>query len=249
MTPPLARTRFTMADVADVTPELQAGCTAWIAQNHMVPGGIYTPVGFKAPTIHFPGLLGGSNWGGGSYDPALHLMIVNTSDFGQVQQLVPSKGPLPFERGPIGGRFQLPGTRLLCQKTPWGRLSAVDVTTGRIAWQVPLGITETLPAGKQRTGRPNIGGAITTASGLTFIGASDDARFRAFDTATGRMLWEVKLDASAHATPITYAGAGGRQYVAISATGGSFLDSPLTGDDIVAFALPPNVQTQAEKRP
>ena len=59
----------------------------------------------------------------------------------------------------------------------------------------------------------------------------------------------TKLDASAHATPITYAGAGGRQYVAISATGGSFLDSPLTGDDIVAFALPQNVQTQPEKRP
>ena len=249
VTPPLGRTRFTMGDVADVTSELQAGCTAWIDQNHMVPGGIYVPVGYNAPSIHFPGLLGGSNWGGGSYDPARHLMIVNTSDFGQVQQLVPSKGPLPFERGPVGGRFQLPGTRLLCQKTPWGRLSAVDVTTGRITWQVPLGITDTLPEGKQRTGRPNIGGAITTASGLTFIGASDDARFRAFDTATGRMLWETKLDASAHATPITYAGAGGRQYVAISATGGSFLDSPLTGDDIVAFALPQNVQTQPEKRP
>jgi quinoprotein glucose dehydrogenase len=103
---------------------------------------------------------------------------------------------------------------------------------------VPLGITDTLPAGKQLTGRPNIGGAITTASGLTFIGATDDSRFRAFDSANGKMLWEVKLDASAHSTPMTYAGPDGRQFVAISASGGSFLDSPLTSDTITAFALP-----------
>jgi len=83
-----------------------------------------------------------------------------------------------------------------------------------------------------------MGGSITTASGLTFIGASDDSRFRAFETATGRMLWEVKLDAAAHATPITYAGRQGRQFVAISSTGGSFLDSPLTSDALTAFALP-----------
>ncbi|HWU03455.1 MAG TPA: PQQ-binding-like beta-propeller repeat protein, partial [Novosphingobium sp.] len=244
-TPPLARATFDPAhDLADLTPQLHDACAKWVADNAMVSGGLYHPVRLNRATISFPGLQGGANWGGASYDPARHLLIVNTLDLGQVTSLVPSKGPLPYERGSLSGRFQLEGTRLMCQKGPWGRLSAVDVTTGRIRWQVPLGVTDEAPEGKKLTGRPNIGGSITTAGGLTFIGASDDARFRAFDTATGRMVWEARLPAAAHATPITYAGARGRQYVAVTSTGGSFLDSPLTSDTITAFALPAQ-----EKRP
>ena len=238
LTPPLARTSFAPGDVADVTPELKAGCEAWIVANKMVSGGLYVPVHYNEVTISFPGLQGGANWGGMSYDPDRSLLIVNTSDLGQVTSLVPSKGPLPYERGPVSGRFQLEGTKLMCQKTPWGRLSAVNIKTGKIAWQVPLGLTDSLPEDKRLTGRPNIGGSITTASGLTFIGASDDSRFRAFDTGTGKMLWEVKLEAAAHATPITYKGSDGRQFVTITSTGGSFLDSPLASDTITAFALP-----------
>ncbi len=238
VTPPLSRTGFTMADVATVTPELQKGCTDWITANKMVSGGLYVPVGFNAVTISFPGLQGGANWGGGTFAADRRYLIVNTSDLGQVTALVPSKGPLPVERGPVSGRFQLPGTKLMCQQPPWGQLSAVDTTTGKIAWAVPLGVSDDLPEGKRLTGRPNIGGPISTASGLVFIGASDDARFRAFETATGKMLWEYRLPAAAHATPITYRGKDGRQYVAITATGGSFLDSPLTGDVLMAFALP-----------
>jgi quinoprotein glucose dehydrogenase len=71
-----------------------------------------------------------------------------------------------------------------------------------------------------------------------FIGATDDARFRAFDAQTGAELWAVKLPAAAHATPITYQGKDGKQYVAIVATGGSFLDSPIEGDALHVFALP-----------
>ncbi len=238
VTPPLARTTFTPADIADLTPELKAGCEKWMADKNMKSGGLYVPVGFNRATISFPGTLGGANWGGAAYDPARRLLIVNTMDFGQVGSLVPSDGPLAMGRGPLSARFQLEGTRLLCQKPPWGRLIAVNGDSGKIIWQVPLGVTDTLPADKQLTGRPNIGGAITTASGLTFIGATDDARFRAFETATGKMLWEIKLDASAHSTPMTYAGKDGRQFVVISASGGSFLDSPLTSDTITAFALP-----------
>lgn len=243
LTPPLARTSFSMADVADVTPELKAGCTAWIAKLGMKPGGLYKPVSVSGATIMFPGYQGGANWGGATYDPARHLLIVNTNDFGQVTSLAKSNGPLAYERGPIGERFQLGDTHLLCQKTPWGRLNAVDLTTGKLVWAVPLGVTDSLPEGKRLTGRPNIGGAITTASGLTFIGASDDSRFRAFETASGKMKWEVKLDAAAHATPVTYRGADGRQYVTVTSTGGSFLDSPLASDTIISFALP------AEKSP
>jgi quinoprotein glucose dehydrogenase len=238
VTPALARTRFTLEDVADVTPELKAGCEAWIKEHAMKPGGLYVPIGLNSVTISFPGLQGGGNWSGSTVDPARHLLITNTSDLGQVTSLIPSTGPLPYERGPVSGRFQLEGTRLMCQKTPWGQLSAVDTRTGKLVWQVPLGVTDDLPEGKRLTGRPNIGGAITTATGLTFIGASDDSRFRAFETATGKQVWETKLDAAAHATPVTYKGADGRQYVVIVSTGGSFLDSPLTSDTITAFSLP-----------
>lgn len=238
VTPPLARTSFSMDEVADVTPELKQGCLDWIQKNNMKAGGLYVPVGFNEVTISFPGLQGGNNWGGMAFDPKRRLILVNTSDLGQVTSMIPSTGPLPYERGPVSARFQLPGTKLMCQATPWGRLSAVDADSGKLVWQVPLGITDSLPEGKQLTGRPNIGGAIVTASGVTFIGASDDARFRAFETATGKMLWETKLEASAHATPMTYVGADKRQYVAISSTGGSFLDSPLVSDTLTAFALP-----------
>ena len=239
ITPPLARTSFSRDDVADLTPELQAGCLAYMDNNAMVAGGLYVPVGFQQPTISFPGLQGGANWGGASFDPASGLLIVNTNDLGQVTELVPStRGPLPYDRGRVGGRFQLAGTNWLCQQPPWGRLTAVDLASGQIAWQVRLGVTDSLPEGLRDTGRPNVGGSITTASGLTFIGATDDGRFRAFETTTGRLLWETRLAAAAHATPITYQGADGRQFVAVAATGGSFLNSPLSADTIVAFALP-----------
>lgn len=239
ITPPLARTSFSREEVADLTSELRDGCMAYIEQHDMVDGGLYVPVHYQRPTISFPGLQGGANWGGASFDPASGLLIVNTNDLGQVTELVPStRGPLPYERSRVGGRFQLAGTNLLCQQPPWGRLSAVDVATGQLAWQVRLGVTDSLPEGLRETGRPNIGGSITTASGLTFIGATDDGRFRAFETRTGNLLWETRLEASAHATPITYVGEDGRQFVTVVATGGSFLNSPLNSDTITAFALP-----------
>jgi len=83
-----------------------------------------------------------------------------------------------------------------------------------------------------------LGGTILTASGLTFVGATDDFRFRAFSTATGDKLWEVKLKASVTATPATYKGSDGRQFVAMSDTGGSQTGSVVTNDEIIAFALP-----------
>jgi quinoprotein glucose dehydrogenase len=96
---------------------------------------------------------------------------------------------------------------------------------------------DNLPSGQQATGRPSIGGPITTSGGVTFIAATDDARFRAYDTRTGRELWTYKLPASAHTNPITYA-INGRQYVAIVSTGGSFLGTPIESDQLTVFALP-----------
>jgi type 1 glutamine amidotransferase len=238
VTPPLARTSFEAADLAQLTPEHTKGCRDWIAEKRMVAGGLYHPVRLNQPTISFPGLQGGNNWGGGAFDPRSGLLFLNTSDLGQVTELVPSTGPLAYERGPTSGRFVQPATRLPCQKPPWGQLHALDTATGLVRWQATLGVSDDLPSGKRDTGRPNVGGPIVTAGGVVFIGATDDSRFRAFDAASGKLIWTHMLEASAHATPITYRGADGRQYVVVTATGGSFLDSPVTADTLVAFALP-----------
>ena len=236
---PIARTTMTRADLAQVTPELKAYCEGFVDKNNVNMGGPYLPTGAGRITVNFPGTLGGANWGGGTFDPKLGYYIVNTHDLAQVQQLAPDPtGPLAFKQGPGLGRFWQDATRLPCQAPPWGRLVAVDVNTGDIVWQSVLGVSDNLPEGKQKTGRPNIGGAISTAGGLVFVAATDDARFRAFDTKTGAELWTAKLPAAAHATPMTYRGKDGKQYVVIVSTGGSFLNSPIVSDAVTAYALP-----------
>jgi glucose dehydrogenase len=103
---------------------------------------------------------------------------------------------------------------------------------------VPLGVFDDLKArGFPSTGTPNIGGTINTATGILFIAGTIDARFRGFDADNGKLLWETQLPASGHATPLTYAGRDGRQYVVIAAGGDGLLQSPL-GSKVVAFALP-----------
>jgi glucose dehydrogenase len=92
---------------------------------------------------------------------------------------------------------------------------------------VPLGITENLPEGKQKTGNSGSAGPIVTAGGLVFIGATNDSRFRAFDSKTGQELWVTKLARNANANPISYQGKNGKQYVAVVAT-----------DSVEVFALP-----------
>jgi quinoprotein glucose dehydrogenase len=147
-------------------------------------------------------------------------------------------GGAPFGAVAGGGRFKDEATNMMCTQPPWGQLTAINVNTGEFAWRVPLGITDTLPADKQKTGRPGNGGSIVTAGGIVFVGATDDSRFRAFDARTGKELWVVKLGAAAHATPSTFRGRDGRQYVVITSTGGGFLDAPTQDDSITAFSLP-----------
>ncbi|HYP14005.1 MAG TPA: PQQ-binding-like beta-propeller repeat protein, partial [Bryobacteraceae bacterium] len=112
---------------------------------------------------------------------------------------------------------------------PWGLLSAVDTETGKLKWQVPLGELGGVK------GAPNLGGPISTVTGLTFIGASFDPFLRAFDSRTGQELWKGALPASARSTPMTYVHKG-RQYVVISAGGHEARFGPLS-DQVVAFAL------------
>jgi quinoprotein glucose dehydrogenase len=235
---PFVRQSFSMSDIATVTPELEAFCRNWIVSQKMRMGGPYLPLGFNTPTITFPGRQGGANWGGGSFDPVRRLFFVNASNLGQVEQLSRRDDGTFTTAGPASGRFSDRDNNLMCQQPPWGTLTAIDVDTGAIAWQSTLGVTDRLPEPKSRTGRPNVGGSIATAGGLVFVGATDDARFRAFEAQNGAELWAARLPASAHATPITYQGKDGKQYVAIVATGGSFLDSPIEGDSLHVFALP-----------
>lgn len=121
-------------------------------------------------------------------------------------------------------------------KPPWGTLNAVDLNTGEILWKVPLGeYAELTERGIPPTGTENYGGPVITASGLLFIGATADAKFRAFDTKTGKVLWQAELPYAGFATPSTYM-VNGTQHVVISAGGGK-VNTP-AGGSIVAFALP-----------
>ena len=233
----LARNSFDLSEVAQLTPEHTAACLKMIADGHWTGSKAFEPIPTDHPIIRFPGGEGGPEWAGGAFDPRLGLFIVNTNNLGYVEQL---QQKADGEWGMTSTNFRDRTSRMPCQTPPWGLLSAVNVNTGDIAWQVHLGITDTLPEGKQDTGRPSNGGPIVTAGGVTFIGGTDDQRFRAFDSKTGKELWAAKLDYSAHATPITWQGKDKRQYVGVVATGGSYLASPTGGDSLVVWALPKN---------
>jgi len=249
--PPLSRMTLTPADIATVTPEHEAACRKLLEGLQI--GGPYLPQGYKRLRVQFPGNHGGVNWGGTSFNPQLGYLFVNTNEFGQMAGMTdrdPSAtGPAqaagqgnrlhpsaPYEGVPGGGRFAAMG--MPCQQPPWAQLTAVNVNTGEFAWRVPLGITESLPPEKQNTGRPGNGGTIATAGGLVFVGASDDSRFRAFDAKSGKEVWTYKLPATAVATPSSYLGKDGRQYVVVASTGGGLLGSPASDDSIIAFAIP-----------
>jgi quinoprotein glucose dehydrogenase len=253
--PPLSRMAMTPDDVATVTPELEAACRKLIAGMQL--GGPYLPVSYNRLRVQFPGNHGGVNWGGMSYNPQLGLLFINTNELGQISGLkdrdTSSAEPAradgqgnrvdpngPYQGFPGGGRFSVRGDdaqQLPCQQPPWGQLTAVNVHTGEFAWRVTLGVTDSMPADKQNTGRPGNGGTIATAGGLVFVGATDDARFRAFDAKSGKEVWTYKLKGAAQATPMTYQGRDGKQYVVITATGGGFFGNPVTDDSIIAFTL------------
>jgi mono/diheme cytochrome c family protein len=121
---------------------------------------------------------------------------------------------------------------------PWGTLNAVDLNTGKYLWKIHLGEYPELAArGMKDTGSENYGGPIVTASGLLFIGATVfDKKIRAFDSHSGKLLWEATLPYAGVATPATYM-VDGKQYIVIATSGGRDPKSP-SGGEYVAFALP-----------
>jgi quinoprotein glucose dehydrogenase len=244
---PLARTTFDPEkDFYTLTPEHAGYCRDLWNAHRMYTKGIFTPAGLDGTMVMFPSTLGGGNWSGLSYDPSRGLVFTNIMNLGQVARMEPrpdaAKSEVAYRRtspwGSAYGRFWNPDTKLPCSAPPFGELVAVDVNTAEVVWRVPLGVFQDLQAkGLEATGTPNIGGTIATASGLVFVGATIDRRFRAFDSKSGAKLWEAVLDASAHATPMTYLGRDKRQYVAVAAGGDGLLQSP-PSPYIVAFALP-----------
>jgi glucose dehydrogenase len=245
--PPLSRTTFDPAkDFYTLTPEHASYCKELWTTHKMFTKGIFTPPTLDRTMVMFPSTLGGGNWSGLSYDPVRGRVFTNIQNLGQVARMERRTDGRP-DRAPYGrtspwksayARFWNPETRVPCSAPPFGELVAVDVNRAEIAWRTPLGVFDDLKSrGFDRTGTPNIGGTIATASGVLFVGATIDRRFRAFDADNGKLLWETTLDASAHATPMTFRGRDGRQYVVVAAGGGGLLNST-PGSKIVAFALP-----------
>jgi quinoprotein glucose dehydrogenase len=235
------------------TPELLQKAKERINRyNHK---GVFTPPSFKGSLIT-PGNVGGMNWSGASFDPQRNILVTNTNRLAalitlypktentrqSVNTTLPRAEVAPQEGTPyIMSREYLfaieNGEFIMQTKPPWGTLAAIDLSTGQLKWEIPLGMMMN-PAkypGAEKWGSINFGGAITTAGGLTFIASSMDGFFRAFNTDNGEMLWQTMLPAGGQATPMTYE-LNGKQYVVIAAGGHGKLGTKL-GDYIVAYSL------------
>ena len=204
-------------------------------------------------SIVFPGSVGGVNWGGAAYDPQRHLLVMDTNRLAILVRLIPREkydedikasttndrlhgewgrqtgAPYAMFRTPLIGPSE---TLTLCSPPPWGTVAAVDLFTGKKAWDVPLG--SFVPG--MNTGTVTLGGPIVTAGGVVFSAATMDNYIRGFDAESGKEIWKYELPAGGQATPMTYA-LNGKQYVVIAAGGHGKLGTK-QGDYVVAFTLP-----------
>lgn len=220
--------------------------------------GQFTPI-TTVPTITYPAVGGGINWGSVSIDPQRGLMAVNTLHLANVNRLAPRKPGEPVKGGFEGGVIMFPqaGTPYSfesfpflspifapCQRPPYGTISVFDIATRKLVWRKPLGTAEgSGPLGLSshlplRMGAPNFGGSLTTAGGLVFIAASQDRRLHAYDIGNGREMWSAKLPAVGAAMPVSYVSPRtGRQYIVIAAGGHFAIPGPHAAA-IMAYALP-----------
>jgi quinoprotein glucose dehydrogenase len=251
---PIAPSKLTPDDAWGIMPADRDWCRERI--KSLRSEGIFTPPSFEG-TIMFPGNVGGTNWGGMAWDAKRNLLITATNRLATVVKLLPREEVDRLRASANAGGTRLQGefgrmtdkvmihrqplmtpSGVPCNAPPWGALTAIDLVTGEVKWEVPLGSIPQLAMFPKHTewGSLNLGGGITTASGLVFIAATMDTYFRAFDVETGKELWKAELPASAQATPMTFS-KNGKQYVVICAGGHGKLGTKM-GDSVVAFALP-----------
>lgn len=245
--------KLTPDDAWGITPEEREQCRERIKSIRWE--GMFTPPSLEG-TLVFPGNVGGINWGGAAYDPRRGLFFAATNRLATVVRLIPrdkfdrarSEGEGDRLRGEYGTQLGTPygmyrepllsPKGVPCNPPPWGTLSAVDLKTGEIKWEVPLGVIPALAhiPDSSQWGSINLGGPVATGGDLIFIAAAMDNKLRAFDARNGSEVWSAELPASAQATPMTYQ-YDGRQYVVVAAGGHGKLGTKM-GDSVVAFALP-----------
>jgi quinoprotein glucose dehydrogenase len=213
-------------------------------------GEIFTPPSLEG-TLVFPSNVGGVNWGSAAYDPQRHLMFVDTNRLPIFVKLIPRSdfdaarknatdmdrlhGEFARQTGTPFAMFRTPllsPSGLPCNARPWGTVAAVDLFTGKKAWDVPLG--SFIPG--MNTGTITLGGPMVTAGGLVFTAAAMDNFLRGFDSETGKELWKYELPAAGQATPMTYT-INGKQFLVIAAGGHGKLGTK-QGDFVIAFTLP-----------
>ena len=206
--------------------------------------GIFTPPSLRG-TISMPGHHGGPLWGGGAFDPETGLFYVTSHDQPSYLQLSPYvEGSGPIEEGIRPGDLRLiaPWTffqdsaKLPVIKPPWGRMTAIDLHTGKTAWMKLIGHEKILAdRGIPPTGHKYLrGGPVVTAGGLVFMAGTQDRSLRAFDKRTGALLWTGTLPFDSMAIPAIYE-VRGKQFIALTAMADQ---GPNPGDAVVAFALP-----------
>ena len=252
--PAIGAARLTEKQMWGATPIDQLFCR--IAFKAARYEGDFTPPG-KTTSIQYPSNAGGMNWGSGAYDPARDLLIVPDVRILLRVKLIPTKdkrmdlatfAPGRSAKGHDAQAYEDRHAWMLsllfvpCLQPPNGTLSAVDLATRRVVWQVPAGTAEYagpfgLKSGlKIPLGAMGLGGPVATAGGLTFHAATQDPYLRAYDTGTGKVVWQTKLPVGVGGTPMTYVSPTGRQYVLVSAGGAR--GARARGDYVIAFALP-----------
>ncbi|MGE6322631.1 glucose/quinate/shikimate family membrane-bound PQQ-dependent dehydrogenase [Pseudomonas oryzihabitans] len=256
--PQIGAQRLRESDMWGATPFDQLLCR--IAFKQMRYDGLYTAPGTDI-SLSFPGSLGGMNWGSLSTDPVHGFIFVNDMRLGLWSQMVPQvkdakaatggealntgMGAVPLKGTPYAvnkNRF-LSVAGIPCQAPPFGTLTAIDMKTQKIAWQVPVGtVQDTGPLGIKMhlplpIGMPTLGGTLSTQGGLVFIAGTQDYYLRAYDSADGNELWKARLPVGSQGGPMTYVSPKtGKQYVVITAGGAR--QSPDRGDYVIAYTLP-----------